>query len=224
MPLQFAPMVTSIDGYRYPIELIGRLARPKGCLFIVDAAQALGQIPIDVNQLGCDVLVATCLKWLRGPRNTAIFLLNRSIEHQIAVQDIEQVDFSLGARLGLGVAVSEVQKTGIYEIEKHILGLKQHAAHTAYNLGLAEQTNTPSQTGTLCLGIPISAAAFIQQQLASQGFIVKFPNRKFQNPFAVIEETGTVPLRFSANIYNTADEVSYFFNTLKEILNSSQAQ
>ena len=46
------------------------MARPDGCAFVVDAAQSVGQMPVSVMELNCDVLAATCRKWLRGPRDT----------------------------------------------------------------------------------------------------------------------------------------------------------
>lgn len=153
----FAPMVTSIDGYRYPVESIGRLPRPEGCVFIVDAAQALGQTSIDVGSLSCDALVATCRKWLRGPRNTSLFWIKDSLRDRCSAAEIEPFDTSLALRLGLGVAISEAAKIGVGKIEERIRALKNHAAGAAQAIGLTEQTGIPSQTGTLCLGIPAEA-------------------------------------------------------------------
>lgn len=214
----FAPMVTSIDGYRYPVEAIGRLPRPEGCLFVVDAAQALGQTPVDVAALSCDALVATCRKWLRGPRNTALFWISDSLEDRVPVTGIEPFDASLALRLGLGIAVSEAEETGIENIEKRIRGLKDHAILAAREAGLSVQTGVASRTGTLCLGIPAEAAAKAQRELVSRGLIVKCPDRKWNEPFAPAGEAGTLPLRVSPHIYNSEDEISGFFEHLASVL------
>lgn len=218
----FAPMVTSIDGYRYPVESIGRLPRPEGCRFIVDAAQALGQTPVDVAALSCDAVVATCRKWLRGPRNTAIFWIKGSLGDRFSAAEIEPFDASLALRLGLGIAVSEARNMGVGKIKRRIRTLKNRAADAARAIGLTVQTGIPSQTGTLCLGIPAEAAAMTKQKLASLGLIVKFPNRKVHEPFAPIPEGDTVPLRISPNIYNSKEDISKFFENLEEILKSSR--
>ncbi|WP_138472027.1 aminotransferase class V-fold PLP-dependent enzyme [Poseidonocella sp. HB161398] len=56
---------------------IGRIARAAGVPFLVDAAQALGQLPVDVGEIGCDMLAGTARKHLRGPRGTALLYLRQ---------------------------------------------------------------------------------------------------------------------------------------------------
>ena len=49
-----------------PAAAIGAVAREHGIAYFVDAAQAVGQLPIDVEQVGCDVLAGAGRKALRG--------------------------------------------------------------------------------------------------------------------------------------------------------------
>jgi len=58
-------------------EGIGRIARAAGIPYIIDAAQALGQIPVDIGRIGCDMLAATTRKHLRAPRGTALLYLRK---------------------------------------------------------------------------------------------------------------------------------------------------
>jgi selenocysteine lyase/cysteine desulfurase len=60
-----------------PAAAIGRVARAAGVPYFVDAGQALGQIPADVEAIGCDVLKGAGRKYLRGPRGTAILYVRR---------------------------------------------------------------------------------------------------------------------------------------------------
>jgi selenocysteine lyase/cysteine desulfurase len=63
-------LVSCRTGRRLPVEATCRLARDAGALTVVDCAQALGQIPIDVRALGADATVFLGHKWLHGPLAT----------------------------------------------------------------------------------------------------------------------------------------------------------
>lgn len=63
-------LVSCRTGRRLPVEAACRLARQAGAVSIVDCAQALGQIPVDVRALGADAAVFLGHKWLHGPLAT----------------------------------------------------------------------------------------------------------------------------------------------------------
>jgi selenocysteine lyase/cysteine desulfurase len=58
---------------------VGQVTRAAGVPLLIDAAQALGQMPVDVQAIGCDVLVAPGRKHLRGPRGTALLYVRPSL-------------------------------------------------------------------------------------------------------------------------------------------------
>ncbi|MBA7600160.1 putative cysteine desulfurase [subsurface metagenome] len=62
--------VSNAVGSIQPVEEIGKLARERGVLYLIDAAQSVGHMPVDVRKLGCDFLAAPGHKGLLGPQGT----------------------------------------------------------------------------------------------------------------------------------------------------------
>ncbi|HJP15039.1 MAG: aminotransferase class V-fold PLP-dependent enzyme [Nitrospinota bacterium] len=66
-----------LTGRRLPLREIGRLCRKAGALLVVDGAQSVGQIPVDVKKSLADVYTVSGQKWLMGPQGTgAVFVRN----------------------------------------------------------------------------------------------------------------------------------------------------
>jgi selenocysteine lyase/cysteine desulfurase len=59
--------VTTERGFVLPVRRVARLARERGIVSIVDGAQAVGQLPVDLHDLGCDVYAFPAFKWCMGP-------------------------------------------------------------------------------------------------------------------------------------------------------------
>ncbi len=76
--LSFSHILSS-TGLRMPVKELSALARARGCIAVVDGAQAAGSGPVDVKALGCHVYATSGHKWLLGPTGTGLLYLSEEL-------------------------------------------------------------------------------------------------------------------------------------------------
>ncbi len=211
----FIPYISSVAGHRYPVEAIGALPRSESTLVIVDGAQALGQTPIDVSQLGCDVLVATCRKWLRGPRGTALLWIADPHKHGFSIEAIEPFDVNAALRLGLGAAIKEAAVRSVEKTERSIQQLSRHAHVRALQDGFMPLSEAPPASGACSIYFPSHRRERLQNSLAEAGIHIKWPNAEQDEPASKEGKVGHEIMRISPHVYNSADDIDVLFDLLK---------
>ncbi|MEO8359076.1 MAG: aminotransferase class V-fold PLP-dependent enzyme [Vicinamibacteria bacterium] len=78
-----ASHITSQLGIVMPVAGLIALAKERGALSLIDGAQAVGQIKVNVHELGCDAYVASPHKWLMAPKGTGLLYIKRSVQDRI---------------------------------------------------------------------------------------------------------------------------------------------
>lgn len=231
--------VPTNGGLVNPAAAIGRVARTHGILYLLDACQAVGQMPVDVEAIGCDMLAATGRKFLRGPRGSGFLYVRKDhiatleppmIDHFAApwvsmdryelrpdARRFENWENNYGARLGLGIAADYALAIGLEAIEARCSrlsrrmrdGLAEIAGFRIFDLGAA-----PSSI--VSFGCDYCSAHEVQDFCAGRSVVIgqSFPSRT-----RIDSERRGLPdlLRASPHYFNTDADVDVFLETCAAI-------
>src|SRR5205085_1943670 len=77
--------ITTVTGLVLPVKEICQLAQKRGVLTHVDGAHAIGQIPLDLHDLGCDFYASSPHKWLCAPKGTGILYVRDGLQDRLWV-------------------------------------------------------------------------------------------------------------------------------------------
>ncbi|STY29290.1 selenocysteine lyase, PLP-dependent [Legionella wadsworthii] len=66
-----------------PAQEVGKISKTYHILYLLDTTQSIGQLPINIQDIGCDFLCATGRKFLRGPRGTGFLYVRKAILDEI---------------------------------------------------------------------------------------------------------------------------------------------
>jgi selenocysteine lyase/cysteine desulfurase len=189
--------VISSTGLRMPIAEISALARERGILCVVDGAQAIGAISVNVKALGCHAYATSGHKWLMGPKGTGLLYVSR--EASEAIQPIQWQDARrYGAEsagvgpqplvIGLGAAIERMQDIGMTAVERHDLALRNRAYEQLTQirkLRILSSPPGPSATAIVACVLPdnIDSMTLRDALLAKYGIIVKMSEKRHFNGF-----------------------------------------
>jgi isopenicillin-N epimerase len=77
------PHLTSGTAILFPVDELCRRARQRGIVSVVDGAQTLGHLAVDVRAMGCDVYFSSPHKWLLAPKGTGILYVRRDLQPRL---------------------------------------------------------------------------------------------------------------------------------------------
>jgi selenocysteine lyase/cysteine desulfurase len=231
--------VPTSGGLVNPAAAVGRIAREAGALYLLDATQAVGQFPVDVHEVGCDLLTGTGRKFLRGPRGTGFLWVRGAALERLDPFVVEigsatwdggrGFTWADGARrfgswensyvnvLGLGAAVRQALELGLDAIGERSRALGERLRE---DLGQIPGVTTHDLGTHRCAIVTAKIAGRSADDVAAalgRASINVSVTVAEDNPFDT-EERGVHPLvRFSPHYYNAEAELDRAVAVVAEI-------
>ena len=227
---------SKLCSYRAPLKEIGAFCKDHGILFVVDAAQSAGHLPIDVKEMQIDALCAPGHKGLLGPQGSGFLIFGEGIVadtlmeggsgyHSLeadmpseAPERYEAGTLSTPAIAGLIAGLGEVKRRGIPSISRHIESLNRRLQNQLEELS-GVTVYLPHHVGSVLLfNIDGMAADHAGNELNRMGFCV----RAGFHCAALGHTTLGTPLggavRVSPGIFNTRAHIDAFSSAVEMIM------
>lgn len=235
------PMIATNGGPVQPVEAIGVAAREAGAWFLLDACQAAGHVPLDVQKIGCHMLAATSRKYLRGPRGVGFLYIDRELcahlepvfldLHAAALQTADRFEIrpdarrfenwecNIAAKLGMGAAIDYALAIGVPAIWDRIQMLSASLrAQLAEIDGVTVQDIGAVMSGIVTLTLDNYEPALIKQRLAEQATRINVSYSTFQSTMLDMQARGLRDVvRASVHAYNSDEETASFVQAISAL-------
>jgi cysteine desulfurase/selenocysteine lyase len=232
--------VPSSAGGMIPIVEIGKIARKHNILYLVDACQSAGQIPLDVKEIGCDMLSVTGRKYLRAPRGTGFLFVRKEVQDTLKLlfidgfttQWVSETDYKArddarrfemyeknrAVTLGLGKAIDYALNIGVDRIWQRVKQLA-NSLRTQLNQikGITVHDFGSEQCGIVTFSVHGMESIAVKNKLAESNINVSVGLAK-STLFYMNKNHLSSVVRASVHYFNTEEEISILCNKLAACL------
>ena len=215
-----------------PAAAVGAVARRANVPFLLDACQSAGQMPLDVETLGCDMLSATGRKYLRGPRGTGFLYVRRQwierleppfldlhaarwtavdrYEIRRDARRFENWESGVAGRIGLGVAVDYALGWGLEAIRDRVVGLAETLRARLRQIpGVSVLDKGGERCGIVTFVKSDEDALALHKRLRALGINTSVSPLEYTR-FDMEERKLPALLRASVHYYNSDEEIERF--------------
>jgi selenocysteine lyase/cysteine desulfurase len=232
--------VPTNGGLVNPAAAVGKVARAAGITYLLDACQSVGQMPVNVGEIGCDLLSTTGRKYLRGPRGTGFLYVRRELGQRLQppfldlhaaewlaadryeiradARRFENWETNYAGKVGLAVAIDYARGWGLEAIWDRVRSLASRLRVELEEIpGVTVRDLGAERCGIVTFTADGMGAQAIQQALAGQSMNVTIStvaSTRFDMEARGLNEV----VRASVHYYNDEAEVERFCATLRTIL------
>ena len=215
-----------------PAAAIGKIARAHNIPYLLDACQSVGQMPVDVEAIGCDMLSATARKFLRGPRAVGFLYVRRSMLERIDppfldlhaaemvaperyvmradARRFENFERNFAGILGMGAAVDYALALGLDAIRDRARALADRLRDGLSALpGVAVRDKGAERSAIVTFTKADEPADALHQRLRAAGVNTSVTRRR-STMFDMTDRGLDAMLRASPHYYNSEDEIDRF--------------
>ncbi|OAI50389.1 aminotransferase class V [Opitutia bacterium SCGC AG-212-L18] len=229
--------VPTNGGLINPAKAIGEVAKKFKVLYLLDACQSVGQMPIDVQEIGCDMLTVTGRKFLRGPRGTGFLYVRKSVLESIIppfldlhsaewvakdsfvvrkdAKRFESWERYAAGQIGLGVAIDYLLELGvqnIWERIQYLAGLLRSELGALENVILHDLGD--HRCGIVTFSMDKKDPFEIQKYLRENKINISISSK----PYTLLDMSSRHLeniLRASVHYYNNEEEIKRFIKALQ---------
>jgi selenocysteine lyase/cysteine desulfurase len=236
-----ATHVPTNSGLVSPVAEIGRHCRELDLLYLVDACQSVGQLTIDVEEIGCDLLTATCRKFLRGPRGSGFLYVSDRVlgagyeplfidmhgarwtepdgyEPVPTAARFEEWEFPYATVLGSAAAVRYAREVGIGAIERRTPALAARLRDRLEPLpGVRVLDRGPRLAALVTFEVQGWEAKPFKEAVDARGVNSALSFREFAQ-FDFGDKDVEWCLRLSPHYYNTEEEVDRVADVIADLV------
>lgn len=231
-------MANNEVGTVQPLPEIGKLARERGIAFHTDAVQALGNLPVNVNDLNCDLLALSAHKfygpkgvgalYVRGGTRIKIFNFGGSQEKKLrpGTENVPGI-------VGMGRA-AELAVDGMEEKVKYVTGLRDRLIEGLLKIGDVRLNGHPTERlpnnvnvsvqyvegESLILSLDLKGIAASSGSACTSGSLD--PSHVL-TAMGLDHQTAHGSLRLSLGYRNTVEEIDYVLGEIPEIVSRLRA-
>jgi selenocysteine lyase/cysteine desulfurase len=169
---------------------VGNIIGPSPALYALDVAQTLGQMPIDVASIRCDIAFGPARKFLRAPRGTAVLHMRSDLADRVVpltpsfgtdfaeatgtfpllpgLRRFNQFEYCVAGRLGLGEAIRYALDIGLERIEELVRERSRAVVDLLSSFGV-DLPGGPDSRGIVSFTHSSVDARVVQQLLSAAG-------------------------------------------------------